>query len=146
MRFMKKIGEWFLRFLGLQKVQQITIEQSVIADVCYMARQAYPKEMLAFFSSTQGVRNGVLHIDEIQLQAYTASTMSASVPLHLLPTFTNIRGTVHSHPSPNNRPSGADKQLFSNYGLVHAIIGKPYTKDTIQFYDKSGEKITVRVV
>lgn len=110
-----------------------------------MAQGAHPKEMLAFFSSTKGVRGGVLHIDEIQLQAYAADTNSAHIVLSNLPMTTSIIGTVHSHPGGSTRPSDADKHLFSKFGYVHAIIGEPYVIGRTAFYDKSGARIQVLI-
>ncbi len=110
-----------------------------------MARDAHPKEMLAFIGASNGVKAGLLMIDEIQLQAYDASVVSATVPLHLLPTVTTIVGTVHSHPGSDRRPSRNDLALFGRYGMVHGIIGSPYTRESITFYDGRGEPVSVLV-
>jgi proteasome lid subunit RPN8/RPN11 len=139
-------GGWMKRWLGIQTIQDITLEHTIIEDVSQIARDAHPKESLVFLSSTKGLQKGVLHIDELQIQAYDSTTSSASVPLHMLPTNTSIVGTVHSHPSKNNRPSGADLDLFSKFGVVHGIIGYPYTEHTIEFYSKEGSPISVRFV
>lgn len=140
------LKEWFLRWIGFQNVKEIRIKRSVLDDLCEMAKNAHPKEMLAFLSATGGNKGGVVVIDEIQLQAYDASTHSASFQFYLLPTFTSIIGTVHSHPSKDRRPSDEDVHLFGQYGLVHGIIGYPYRTDSITFYDKQGEAIDVQTV
>ena len=133
------------RFLGFQEVTQITISQSVVADLCEMAQSAHPKEMLAFIASTKGVRKGVVHIDELQLQAYDASENSAHAFFGNIPMTTSIIGTVHSHPGGSKRPSEADQHLFNKFGYVHAIIGEPYRLQDIRFYNKNGTPIIVRV-
>jgi len=142
---LKWLGSWFLRFIGFQKITKVTIAESVLEDLAFMAKEAHPKEMLAFFAATKGVVKGNLHIDEIQLQAYNASSHSAHFWTHLLPTYTNIVGTVHSHPSSSRRASGADRTLFSRLGLVHAIIGSPYRKNDVTFYNPKGEEIDVTI-
>jgi len=136
---------WFQRFVGLEKITAVQILPSVLDDLAAMARSAHPKEMLAFLSATKGIRDGVLVIDEIQLQAYYASVDSASVPWHQLPTFSSIVGTVHSHPSSSRRPSTADLRLFAQHGLVHGIMGYPYTSRSVTFYDGRGREIPVSV-
>ncbi len=130
-------------FFGFQKINGITIEHSAVQDLCQIARDAHPKEMLAFLSASKGNNKGHIHIDEIQLQAYTAGESSALVNLHMLPTFSNILGTVHSHPGGSRRPSSADRNLWQNYGFVHAIIGEPYTPSHITFFDKEANIINV---
>lgn len=140
------IGRWFLRFLGLQKIKHIAIKRSVLDDLCLMARDAHPKEMLAFLSAPGGIKQGLLLINEIQLQAYDSSTDAATVPLAHLPTHTSIIGTAHSHPGSSARPSDADVHLFSQYGLVHAIIPEPYVVERIKFYDKQGRQIVVTIL
>jgi proteasome lid subunit RPN8/RPN11 len=127
-------------------LREIRIERDVLEDVVEIAQGAHPKEALVFFSSTKGVRGGILCIDELQVQAYYASQESASVFTSNLPMTTSIVGTCHSHPSGSPQPSDADLHLFSKFGFVHAIVGAPYTLDTIIFYSKNGEKIRVEVV
>jgi proteasome lid subunit RPN8/RPN11 len=140
---------WFSRWLldlFLPPIHHITMADSALEDLCEMASAAHPKEMMAFLASTKGNRKGVLHIDEIQLQAYNASGDSATVMLSNLPMTTSIIGTVHSHPGGSLRPSDADLHLYSKFGYVHAIIGEPYRKTNIKFYGKRGQPILVRVV
>lgn len=137
---------WLQRFVGFEPINSIIIERSLLEDIASMAQGAHPKEILVFVSATKGVRKGVLRIDEIQLQAYDASVDSAHVWLHNLPPFTNIVGTIHSHPSSSRRPSRADLSFWSKYGVVHAIMGYPYRPTDITFYSKDGERIDVVVV
>lgn len=127
-------------------VREITISRSVLEDVSEMAQGAHPKEMLALLAASKGNRQGRVHIDELQLQAYYASGDSASVVLSNLPMTTNIVGTIHSHPGGSKRPSDADLHLFSKFGYVHAIVGEPYRPGDVWFYNKNGERITVNIV
>ncbi len=136
---------WFKKNFGLH-IQGIIIRKSVLDDLCFMAKEAHPKEMLAFFAATKGIKKGILEIDEIQLQAYNASEDSASVFLSNIPMTTSIVGTVHSHPGGYAHPSFADLHLYSKFGFVHAIIGEPYRIEHIRFYDKQGRAISVKIV
>ena len=147
---LRRVARWFRRLLlapvGGEPVREITATASVVRDLCAMARSSWPTEMLAYLSSTRGVRDGRLHIDEIQVQAYEASDESAVAHLWRLPTMTGIVGTIHSHPSHAYRPSDADLSLFAHYGFVHAIIRHPYGGfDDIAWYDKEGRRVPVRV-
>jgi proteasome lid subunit RPN8/RPN11 len=49
-------------------------------------------------------------------------------------------GTVHSHPTPDYRPSKADLALFAKKGIIHLIIRYPYTQGDIACYDNSGNR------
>lgn len=142
----KRFSAWILRMILPEPVRTISIEEEVLEDISFMAKHAHPKEMLAFLSATKGIRKGNVVIDEIQIQSYVASVDSASVALHNLPTFSPIVGTVHSHPGGYVRPSSADLHLFSKFGFVHAIIGEPYEKNNVSFFDKNGRKISVVVL
>jgi proteasome lid subunit RPN8/RPN11 len=140
---LKRLLQWFF---GVPRIDRITIARSVLDDLHSMARGAHPNEMLAFFASSKGIRNGHLHIDEIQLQAYYANEDSASVYTSNLPMTTSIVGTVHSHPGGSRRPSEADLHLFSKFGYVHAILGEPYRPENIRFMNKNGETIRIGMV
>jgi proteasome lid subunit RPN8/RPN11 len=134
------------RLFGFKEIQRITISRSIIEDLCEMAQGSHPKEMLIFLSSTKGNRDGTVHIDEMQLQAYTASGNSAATALGNIPMTTGIVGTAHSHPGGSTHPSDADLHLFSKFGYVHAIIGEPYREENIKFLDKNGRRIDVGIV
>jgi proteasome lid subunit RPN8/RPN11 len=60
--------------------------------------------------------------------------------------FLETAGTVHSHPSGNYRPSGADLEFFRKMGDTHIIIGYPYTETTWQAYNRAGEPIKLEIV
>jgi proteasome lid subunit RPN8/RPN11 len=140
MRLLTRLKHWLF-----PRVRSITIAQSAVEDLCIMAQGSHPKEMLAFFSSSNGVQHGHVHIDELQLQSYAASNDSASVFLSNLPMTTTIIGTVHSHPGGNPHPSDADLHLFSKFGFIHAIVGEPYKPENLRFYNKYGERVFVEV-
>ena len=57
---------------------------------------------------------------------------------HMLPVDRSVVGTVHSHPSGNYWPSGADLELFDRFGSVHIICGFPFNLNSWQAYDSHG--------
>jgi len=146
MHMLTRLKRWLWKAILPSPINDIIIKESVLDDLYEMARNAHPNEMLAFFASSKGNKNGTVIIDEIHLQAYEASDDSAHVWLSNLPMTTSIIGTVHSHPGGSTRPSDADLQFYSKLGFVHAIIAEPYRQDNIVFYDKRGRRIYPAIV
>lgn len=138
MNLIQKIKNWWSK----PPFERIEIQHEVVDDVCALARSTR-KEMVAFF--TGEIKGKTLLVDGLYLKSYDASETSTSFMTHDLP-MTGVVGTVHSHPSSNTQPSNADLQLFSKLGWFHAIIGRPYTRDTITYYDKRGGNITVIMI
>ena len=64
----------------------------------------------------------------------------------MLPYDESIKGTVHSHPGPNPRPSGADLNFFSKFGGVHIIIAYPFVEDSVRAYRSDGSVLRIEVV
>ncbi len=148
---LKKIGGWLRRraerFFLPDRFDRARIEPDVIADICEMAAGSWPQEMIAFLTGKvkkeqrEGKAERVLIIDGLYIKGYFADHNSTHFSLHDLPPL-GVYGTVHSHPGRSNRPSLADKRLFSTYGVFHLIICQPYTKEAIATYNKRGERIT----
>lgn len=104
------------------RVTQYMIRPSVLRKMRSFALQTHPKEMISLL---RGRHEGdTLIIEELVYQPFENTTYSATI--HLDPTLTGIVGTFHSHPTPDARPSAADKRLFAQHPGVHVIIGYPY--------------------
>ncbi len=88
----------------------------------------------------RSTKERVLVINGLYVKGYYADHASTQFTTHDLPLL-DVYGTAHSHPGGDVRPSGADKELFSQFGWFHLIIGKPYTLDTIAVYDTRGRRI-----
>ena len=58
----------------------------------------------------------------------------------------SVVGVVHSHPSSNVNPSGADVQLFGKFGHTHIIVGAPFNLTSWKAYDGYGRRIELEVV
>ncbi len=64
----------------------------------------------------------------------------ASMRQYMVPLISNSMGSVHSHPSNNNRPSKQDLIFFQRNGKFHIIICFPYEDENIAVYDNNGKK------
>ena len=108
-----------------------------------VSKETYPKE----FAATMIAKKGIIH--EINLLPGTLSgNTSAIVRTHMQPpdVTLSVVGLVHSHPSGNYSPSGADLRFFSKFGNTHIIVGMPYNESSWQGYDARGEIIELKIV
>jgi len=117
------------------------IEREVIEMVNEAAKDTYPNEFVATLRAEEGV------ITELLLLPGTVQgTRSGILLLHMLPIDFSVVGTVHSHPSYNNRPSRADLALFGRFGNTHIITCLPYDMDSWRAYDYNGNPVELEVV
>jgi proteasome lid subunit RPN8/RPN11 len=118
-----------------------SIDREVIEMVNESARANHPNEFLAVLRAEAGV------ITEILLLPGTLSGRTSGIlSLHMLPIDLSVVGTVHSHPSRSNHPSGADLDLFRRWGRVHIITCFPYDMESWRAYDIRGEEMTLKVI
>lgn len=119
------------------------IERDSLKLILEVSKETYPKE----FAATLVAKKGIIH--EINLLPGTLSgNTSAIVHTHMQPPdiTLSVVGLVHSHPSGNYSPSGADLHFFSKFGNTHIIVGMPYSEKSWQAYDARGEKIEIEIV
>ncbi|MEM0128638.1 MAG: Mov34/MPN/PAD-1 family protein [Thermoplasmata archaeon] len=76
----------------------------------------------------------------------TAGRRHANFQFYMLHADLSVVGTVHSHPSGALHPSGADVQLFRNWGSRHLILGRPFGPSSWRAYDSRGEPVPLPVV
>lgn len=138
--FLKKGLE---RLFDLDKhyFNEIIIENTVIEDIIDFAKANHPKEFVAFFHGI--IKDNKLIIDGLVYNEFTSDSGSATPIFHF--PDKSFYGSVHSHPGYSNRPSRADINFFRRYGIVNAIICKPYSQDNIRFYDSNGEELNVKI-
>ncbi|MBR9693278.1 hypothetical protein GOV07_05130 [Candidatus Woesearchaeota archaeon] len=145
-KYGKRFGTWLREKLFGAPYDEAMIDPEVLEDICVLAKSAAPKEMIAFLTGDiRREKHGkkthrVLIINGLYIKGYYANHNSTSFSLHDLPLL-DVYGTVHSHPGHSNRPSRADKQLFSRYGWFHMIICAPYQTKDIAVFNKYGEKV-----
>jgi proteasome lid subunit RPN8/RPN11 len=118
------------------------IKKSMIDFIIEASKDSYPKEFYAKLLQKNGVITEFSIIKTIQGDRHAIPFTYMEPP----DIFLQTAGTVHSHPSGNNRPSGADLEFFRKSGDTHIIIGYPYTETTWQVYNRAGEPIELEVV
>ncbi len=119
------------------------INKETLNLILEVSKESYPKEFIATLIAKKGI------IEEINLLPGTLSGDSMAIIRTYMqpPDITlSVVGVVHSHPSKNFRPSGADLHFFSRFGNTHIIVGKPYNVDSWQAYDSFGNPIELKVV
>lgn len=119
------------------------IKKETLNLILEVSKESYPKEFIATLIAKHGV------IEEINLLPGTLSgDRMAIIRTYMQPPdiTLSVVGIVHSHPSKNFRPSGADLQFFSKFGNTHIIVGKPYDNNSWQTYDSFGNPIEMDVV
>ncbi|MEM4710752.1 MAG: Mov34/MPN/PAD-1 family protein [Candidatus Woesearchaeota archaeon] len=119
--------------------KNIIIEQIVIDNIIKFAKANHPNEFVAFFEGK--IQKKSLIITGLIYNEYLSNENSATPIFH----FPNksFYGSVHSHPSGNNKPSKADREFFRKTGIINAIISYPYKKNNISFYNHEGVEIYV---
>lgn len=120
---------------------EVQIEDETLEFLLHACRSTHPDEFAGFLREKKGV------ITEILLVPGTIFGKTGSIVNYWnLPIDLSVKGTAHSHPSSNVTPSPSDLRFFSSYGKYHAIVGFPYTEQTIQFYARDGSKLSHKVV
>jgi proteasome lid subunit RPN8/RPN11 len=147
MGFFKENKEKKRKFREAQRSQKKRrvwgIEREALKLILEVSKESYPNE----FAATLIAKKGVIY--EINLLPGTLSgSTSAIVRTHMQPpdVTLSVVGLVHSHPSGNYNPSGADLQFFSRFGNTHIIVGMPYSESSWQAYDASGKIIKLEVM
>jgi proteasome lid subunit RPN8/RPN11 len=147
MGFFKESREKKRKFREAQKSQKRRrvwgIERRTLRLILEVSKETYPKEFAATMIAKEGI------IREINLLPGTLQgNTSAIVRTHMQPpdVTLSVVGLVHSHPSGNYSPSGADLQFFSRFGNTHIIVGMPYSESSWQAYNSRGEKIKIEIV
>lgn len=119
------------------------INKETLNLILEVSKESYPKEFIATLIAKKGI------IEEINLLPGTLSGDSmAIIRTHMQPPdiTLSVVGIVHSHPSKDFKPSGADLHFFSRFGNTHIIVGKPYNVNSWQAYDAFGNPIELKVV
>ncbi len=141
---MERIADRFKKFLlklfmlETPSFSRIVVKKGVMEDIIQFARNKHPEEFIAILEGN--VKDDVLTITGLYYQSFKSSERTAVMDTFLPPATRGI-GSVHSHPSSNVRPSRADLRFFSKKGIVHFIIGYPYTENSMAAYDLDGNRL-----
>ena len=118
------------------------IKKAMLEFIIEASKDSFPNEFYAKLLQKNGVITEFSIIKTIQGRTHAIPFVYMEPP----DIFLETAGTVHSHPSGNNRPSRADLEFFAKSGDTHIIIGYPYTLSTWRAYNRLGEPIELKVV
>lgn len=116
------------------------IAHDTLTFILEVSKSTAPNEFAGLLRAENGIITEVL-----VLPGTTSSEVSAVMHLFMLPVI-SIAGSVHSHPTPNARPSMHDLSMFVRTGNCHIIVGFPYTEDSWRCYDVNGERRELSVI
>ncbi|VUT27971.1 MAG: hypothetical protein SYNGOMJ08_00529 [Candidatus Syntrophoarchaeum sp. GoM_oil] len=116
------------------------IARDTLDFILNAAKSSHPYEFAGLLEAEDGIIANV-----ILLPGTTSSTMGARIYLDMMPLYMSSVGSVHSHPTPNNRPSQADLAFFSKKGEYHIIVGYPYDNGAWACYNTKGERRALSV-
>ncbi|MFQ5986795.1 MAG: Mov34/MPN/PAD-1 family protein [Thermoplasmata archaeon] len=117
------------------------IRRQTLDMILEAARDSYPLEFGAILRAEEGV------VSELLLVPGTIGGQSHAIfHLHNLPVDFTVVGTVHSHPSPDPRPSRQDIEFFQRIGYLHIIAAHPYDEASWRAWDRRGESYPLTVV
>jgi proteasome lid subunit RPN8/RPN11 len=108
------------------------IERDALNFILKVSESTAPLEFAGLLHADNGIITEV-----IILPGTESSNRSAIMKLFMMPNIKSV-GSVHSHPSPNIKPSKADLQMFSKTGSHHIIVGEPFDEDSWRCYDRNG--------
>jgi proteasome lid subunit RPN8/RPN11 len=101
-----------------------------------VSRELYPRE---FMGLLRGRGDTILEI--LVIPDTTWGEGFAQVQEMHIPMDRTIVGSVHSHPTADNRPSDDDLAYFGGRGKTHLIIGWPYRVIAdVACYGSDGER------
>ncbi|MBU1929889.1 Mov34/MPN/PAD-1 family protein [Candidatus Micrarchaeota archaeon] len=118
------------------------IKKSVLESIVQAAQNTHPNEFIALLGGN--LKKQI--VEEWVILPSIFGSHHASIRMDLLPYTACTVGSVHSHPGFTNKPSGADKHLFSKEGEIHLIICLPFSFQTIQAYSTKGTPLEFEVI
>ncbi|ADP76845.1 Mov34/MPN/PAD-1 family protein [Methanothermus fervidus DSM 2088] len=135
-----------LRFLfgDKKEIMEIQVNKEVINEILKNSKNAHPREFAALLQGK--IENQILKITGLFIIPGSSSEEGANLWTFTIPPFLKIYGSVHSHPTTDNRPSRADLEFFSKNGIFHMIVAYPYTPESIAGYDMHGREIIFKIV
>jgi proteasome lid subunit RPN8/RPN11 len=117
------------------------IRDQAIRLMLESAKGALPNEFAGVLRAYDGVITEILVLPGTEQGA-----RAALFKFYMMPADKSVVGTVHSHPSGNFWPSGADLELFDRFGSVHIICGAPFGLHDWQAYTGRGRSKDLKVV
>jgi len=97
------------------------IREAALEFILGVSRELYPREFVGLLRGREDVIEEVLVVPASLYGQGFAQVKWAHVPLDK-----SIIGSVHSHPSHNNKPSKTDLRYFNRTGDIHLIVAYPH--------------------
>ena len=110
------------------------IARETLEFILEVSKSTAPNEFAGLLRADDGIITEV-----IVLPGTESSEVSAVMHTYMLPMI-SVAGSVHSHPTPNIRPSKQDLSLFARTGNCHIIVGFPYNEHSWGCYGAYGER------
>jgi len=120
------------------------IKKKCIEMILASAKSTYPNEFGALLRVDEEKKDTIVEL--VLLPGTVQGESHAIFKLNMMPVDFSIVGTIHSHPSNNPNPSGADIHLFQKHGKIHIIAAAPYTIDSWSGYDNKGNSVKIEIV
>lgn len=119
-------------------IKAVVISREMLEGVLEYARESHPNEILLLIRAyvrdeTVIVKELLFPPFEVQGPYYVYFNSTA------LPPYTDILGSIHSHPSGSLKPSSED--LIHGFGPVIIIVAYPYDARSVAAYNKGGRPL-----
>ena len=126
-----------------KKLRLVMISRTAADGIISYSRGLHPNEAIL-------VLRGKATRESITIDGLVVPPFASSGPYYsgfsdfYLPFDSSYVGTVHSHPSRSNKPSLEDLNR-GFYGSISIIIAYPYEYDTMAAYDRTGNKLEIKI-
>ena len=112
----------------------IILSRDMVEFLKGASKNTYPNEFVGLLREKHGIIREILVIPGSK-----GGKGFAVLHQYMIPIISDSIGSVHSHPSKNNKPSKQDLIFFQKNGKIHIIISYPYEDSNIAVYNINGE-------
>jgi len=118
------------------------IKKEVLEASCNAAKNLHPREFFALL----GVKRKKDLLEELVIVPAVYGESYSLIKQYLLPFDQKVKGSIHSHPSHNARPSQGDLATFAKLGVIHFIACVPYDLNNVKAFNVKGKEISFELV
>jgi proteasome lid subunit RPN8/RPN11 len=117
----------------------VLISRAALEFTLGVSRELYPRE---FMGLLRGKGDRIKEVLVLPGSVW-GEDFSEVYGIHI-PMDKSIIGSVHSHPTKDNRPSKTDIREFGRSGRIHLIVAYPYGDiGDIACYDSGGRRLDI---
>lgn len=126
------------------KKRTVVITRTAANGIISYSRGLHPNEAILILRGKTS--RGQVIVDGLVIPPFASSgPYYSGFSDFFLPMDSSYVGTAHSHPSRSNQPSLEDLNR-GFYGAVSIIIAYPYEDETMAAYDRTGNKLEIRIL